>query len=241
MKRAERPFKSVPSTLLVCFLIMLTIQLSTAQLSQSQSEFAYKPLPEPFTFTSYRIASIGSDRLLSYLLAMRLQLHDNQAGKHIRYDQLNYRVLVDWLDQIVALNRQSEYPVMLASRVYSQTGDEKKLRMIVGFIQRCFAQNPQLHWRRMTEATILVKHKVGDLELALSMAEQLSSQPADVIMPHWARDMQFILLGEMNEFEAGIAIIVTLLDDGSITDADERRFLKVKLLEFQQKLLESQQ
>jgi hypothetical protein len=130
---------------------------------------------------------------------------------------------------------------MLASRVYSQTGDEKKLRMIVDFIQRCFAQNPQLHWRRMTEATILVKHKVGDLELALSMAEQLSSQPADVIMPHWARDMQLILLGEMNEFEAGIAIIVALLDDGSITDADERRFLKVKLLEFQQKLLESQQ
>jgi hypothetical protein len=241
MKRAERPFKSLPSTLLVCFLVMLTIQLSTAQSSLTQSEFAYKPLAEPFTSTSYRIASMGSDRLLSYLLALRLQLHDNQAGKHIRYDQLDYRVLVDWLDQIVALNRQTEYPVMLASRVYAQTGEEKKLRLMVDFIRRCFAQNPQLHWRRMTEATILAKHKLNDLELALSISEQLSSQPADVIMPHWSRDMQFILLGDMTEFESGIAIIVALLDGGSITDTDEQRFLRVKLLEFQQKMLESQQ
>jgi hypothetical protein len=93
----------------------------------------------------------------------------------------------------------------------------------------------------MTEATILAKHKLGDLSLALSLAEQLTAQPIDVVMPQWARDMQFILLGELNEFEAGIAIIVAMLESGSLVNADERRFLRVNLLEFQQKLLESQQ
>jgi len=111
---------------------------------------------------------------------------------------------------------------------------------MVSFIQRSFTQNPQLHWRRMTEATILAKHKLKDLELALSLAAQLASLPVEVSMPHWARDMQFIILGKMTEFEAGMAIIIALLESGSINDSDELRFLKKQLLDFQQKLSESQ-
>jgi hypothetical protein len=60
-------------------------------------------------------------------------------------------------------------------------------------------------------------------------------------MPQWARDMKFLILGEMNEFEAGIAIIVMLLESDSVDEIDEQRFLEGKLLDFQQKLLESQQ
>jgi hypothetical protein len=241
MKRAERPYNSLPKPLLACCIVTLVIQLSIAQLSLFRSELAYQPLPEALASSTYRIAAIGSDRLMSYLLAIRLQLHDNQSGKHIRYEQLDYQKLASWLDQINRLNTESEYPAILASRVYSQTSDKKKLRLMIDFIQRSFAQNPGLNWRRMTEATILAKHKLDDLELALSLAGQLTKQSANVAMPHWARDMQFILLGEMNEFEAGIAIIIALIESGSIDDPDEQRFLKGKLLDFQQNLLESQQ
>jgi hypothetical protein len=241
MKRAERPFKTLPVALLAGFLIILLIQLLVVQFSLSRYEPVYKPLSAPLAASTYRIVAMGSDQLMGFLLSIRLQLHDNQSGKHIRYEQLNYRALIDWLDQIVLLNVQSEYPTMLASRVYGQTNDQKKLRIMVDFIQRSFTQDPQRHWRRMTEATILAKHKLGDLELALSIAEQLSSQPADIVMPHWARDMQFILLGDMNEFEAGKAIIAALLESVAIVDLDEQRFLKGKLLDFQQKLLEIQQ
>jgi hypothetical protein len=241
MKRAERPFNSLPRPLVACFLLILVVQIWTAQGSLSAGEFGYKPLAEPFASSTYRVASMESDRLLSYLLAIRLQLHDNQSGKHIRYEQLDYQKLTHWLNQITALNPHSEYPTMLASRVYSQTSDKQNMRLMIDFIQSSFARNPQLHWRRMTEATILAKHKLGDLSLALSLAEQLTTQPLDVAMPQWARDMQFILLGELNEFETGIAIIVAMLESGSLENADERRFLRAKLLEFQQKLLESQQ
>jgi hypothetical protein len=241
MKRAERPFNSLPRPLVACFLVVLGVQIWMAQGALSAGELAYKPLPDPNASSTYRVASMGSDRLLSYLLAIRLQLHDNQSGKHMRYEQLDYQKLTHWLDQITALNPHSEYPTMLASRVYSQTNDKQNMRLMIDFIQASFTRDPQLHWRRMTEATILAKHKLGDLSLALSLAEQLTTQPIDVVMPQWARDMQFILLGELNEFEAGIAMIVAMLESGSLENADERRFLKVKLLEFQQKLLESQQ
>ena len=184
---------------------------------------------------------MGSEQLLSYLLVIRLQLHDNQAGKHIRYSQLNYERLVDWLEQIYQLNPQSEYPTMLASRVYSQTRDKARLRIILEYIDRTFIQNPQLHWRRLAEASVIAKHQLGDLQLALQMAEKLSSQPPSIIMPSWARDMRFILLGDMNEFETAITIIVALLQSDAVNDPDEARFLKEKLLYFQQKLSEFQQ
>jgi hypothetical protein len=241
MKRAERPFNSLPRPLVACFLLILVVQIWAVQGSLSAGDLAYKPLAEPFASSTYRVASMGSDRLLSYLLAIRLQLHDNQSGKHIRYEQLDYQKLTHWLNEITALNPHSEYSAILASRVYSQTSDKQNMRLMIDFIQASFTREPQLHWRRMTEATILAKHKLGDLSLALSLAEQLTAQPIDVVMPQWARDMQFILLGELNEFEAGIAIIVAMLESGSLENADERRFLSVKLLEFQQKLLEFQQ
>ena len=184
---------------------------------------------------------MGSEQLFSYLLVMRLQFHDNQAGKHIRYSQLDYERLVDWLDQIYQLNPQSEYPTMLASRVYSQTKDKVRLKIILEYIDRTFMYNPQLHWRRLAEASVIAKHQLGDLQLALQMAEKLSRQPTSVIMPSWARDMQFILLGDMNEFETAITIIVALLQSEAVNDPDEARFLKEKLLYFQQKLSGLQQ
>ena len=184
---------------------------------------------------------MGSEQLLAYLLAIRLQLHDNQAGKHMRYNQLDYQRLVNWLDQIYRLNPQSEYPMMLASRVYSQTRDKARLRIILEYIGRTFMLNPQLHWRRLAEASVIAKHQLGDLQLALQMAEKLSTQPESIKMPHWARDMQLILLGDMNEFETAITIIVALLQSNSVNDPDEARFLNEKLLYFQQKLSELQQ
>ncbi len=195
----------------------------------------------PFDSPIYAGLSLGSEQLLSYLLAIRLQLHDNQAGRHIRYSQIDYELLVSWLDQIYALNPASEYPIMLASRVYSQTPDKKRLRILLDYIDRTFMLNPQLHWRRLAEASVIAKHKLGDLKLALQMADKLAAQPASVVMPRWARDIQFILLGDLNEFETAITIIVALLQTKAVNDPDELLFLQEKLLYFQQKLLEFQQ
>ena len=72
------------------------------------------------------------------------------------------------------------------------------------------------------------------------MAKSLAEQPERIKMPRWARDMQFLILGDLNEFESAIAIIRALLQSKSIVDPDELRFLQEKLLIFQQKLSEYQ-
>ena len=130
--------------------------------------------------------------------------------------------------------------MVLRGRQAPTPGDDR-LRRILAFIERRFDDNPQLHWRRMAEASLIAKHKLGDLDLALDIAQRLAAQPASVEMPAWARDFEFLLLAEMNELESAIAIIQALLQSGSVKDVDERRFLKEKLLDFQRQLFESQQ
>ena len=93
----------------------------------------------------------------------------------------------------------------------------------------------------MTEASLIAKHQLEDLPLALGLAEKLAIQPDTVVMPPWARDMRFLLLAKMNEFESAIAIIQALLVSQAVHDPDEERFLREKLSDFQQKLFESQQ
>lgn len=241
MRRGERPLAQLPRLLLLAFVLLLGVQLFVHYRAQRQLAAIYQPLASPLEVDIYRGLSMGSQQLTGYLLALRLQLHDNQVGRHFSYSLIDYRALVDWLDRITELSQGTEYPMLLASRIYSATGDPGRLRQILAFIERRFDDDPQKHWRRLAEACVLAKHRLGDLELALSLAEKLALQPAGVQMPQWARDFRFLLLAELNELEAAIAIIQAMLETGSIQDPDELLFLQEKLLEYQQKLFESQQ
>jgi len=241
MRRGERPMLQLPRLLLLAFVLLLGAQLFVHHRAQQQLAAVYRPLASPLEADIYRGLAMGSQQLMGYLLALRLQLHDNQVGRHFSYSLIDYRILIEWLDRITELSQGTEYPMLLASRIYSSTGDPERLRRIIAFIERRFDDDPQKHWRRLAEACLLAKHKLGDLELALSLAEKLALQPPSVEMPRWARDFRFLLLAELNELEAAIAIIRAMLDTDSIQDPDELLFLREKLLDFQQKLFESQQ
>lgn len=241
MRRAERPLQQLPAPLIWGFMLVLLSQLLFHHFNPAQREFRYQPLSNPLEASTYRGIAMGSEKLLGYLLAIRLQLHDSQAGRYFSYNLIEYSVLVEWLEQITRINPVSEYPMLLASRVYSQTRDKSRLRLMLEFIERNFDHDPQLHWRRLAEASVIAKHQLGDLKLALRMAEKLALQPASTVMPHWARDIRFLLLAELNELESAIAIIEALLQSDAVTDSNEKRFLKDKLSKFQQKLFESRQ
>jgi hypothetical protein len=241
MRRAERPLLQLPVPLIGGFMLILLSQLLFHHYSQVSREIRYQPLSNPLHASTYQGIAMGSEKLLGYLLTIRLQLHDSQAGQYFSYNRIDYAVLVEWLEQITRVNPTSEYPMLLASRVYSQTRDKSRLRLMLGFIERNFDHAPQLHWRRLTEASVIAKHKAGDLKLALRLAEKLALQPASTVMPQWARDIRFLLLAELNELESAIAIIEAMLQSKAVIDPDEKRFLEEKLSKFQQELFESRQ
>ena len=137
---------------------------------------------------------------------------------------------------IYQLNPLSDYPGFLASRVYSQNPDDDKVRAMISVIERLFEADPRRHWRRMTEAVLLAKHRLKDLPLALELARQVRLMPESIETPRWARDMEIIVLDEIGEKEAALRLISSLLQSGAITDRDEKRFLEQRLLKIQQAL-----
>jgi hypothetical protein len=125
--------------------------------------------------------------------------------------------------------------------VYSNVDDPQKVKAMVDVIETLFQQDPQLHWRRMTEATLLAKHRLRDLPLALKLAEQVAVLPASMRLPYWARDMRIVLLDDLGELESARILISSILESGTVEDEDELRFLQQRLLNIQQSLSRSKQ
>jgi hypothetical protein len=241
MKNRERSLSQIPAGLVVGLVLMLVIQIGYIHTYKSSLDDSFRQLSTPAPVALYQGVSLGSDRLLSYLLLLGVQMHDNQKGQHINYVHLDYSRLQHWLLTTYELNPLSDYPGFLASRVYGQIGDHEKLRRMISVIQELFDRDPRQHWRRMTEASLLAKHQLKDLELALQIARKISALPASINMPYWARDMELVLLDELNQHESAQLLISSMLQSGEITDPDEIRFLEFRLLKVQQALLNNEQ
>lgn len=239
MNKSHRSLKQLPVFVYLGFLVILAIQLIYHHAYKSSLNEVYSVLKPPGQVDYYKSISLGSDQLMSYLLLLGVQLHDNQTGRHVNYNRLNYEILKDWLLTLSELNPLSDYPAFLASRVYSQVKDDTKIAIMISVIEALFDKNPQQHWRRMTEACLLAKHQLNDLPLALRLAKKISKLPKSFRLPFWARDMELVLLDELDQLESAQLLISSLLQSGEIQDADEIRFLQFRLLKIQQAMSEN--
>jgi hypothetical protein len=236
MHGSIRKLNQLPRLIIVGLLVSALTQIAYHRESHGSLVDRYKQLTEPASVGFYRAVSLGSDRLLSYLLLLNVQLHDNQKGRHRNYLNIDYDTLSRWLLRLYELNPKSDYPAFLASRVYSNVADKSRIRKMVEFIDTLFDKNPQQHWRRLTEACLLAKHQLEDLDLALRLAKKLADLPGDIKLPYWARDLKLVLLDNLGQLESAQLLILSMLKSGEIKDPDEKRFLKFRLLRIQQQL-----
>ncbi len=239
MHSTQRNLTQIPPIILLGFVLFLPVQIGYHHFYGSQSSAGYQRLKPPAEAGYYRALAFGSDKLISYLRLLGVQLHDNQKGRHINYRHLDYEVLSEWLLTLYDVNPTSDYPAFLASRVYSQVKNPDKISRMIDVVEALFDQNPRQHWRRMTEACLLAKHQLKDLPRALGLAQQISALPQTIKLPFWARDMELVLLDELNELESAQLLISSMLQSGEINDADEIRFLKSRLLKIQQEMSEN--
>ena len=238
----ERQIKHVPSFIKFGLLVFLVLQMIWHNHQQEvRPAYYYQELDTPLGAKWYKALFKGAEKIWSNLLLLDIQLHDNQAGRHLSYQRLDYQKLGAWLLTMNEVNPSSDYPGFLASRIYAQVASQDKVRRMIGIIEELFERDPVRHWRRMTEATLLAKHKLKDLPLALELAEKVAALPPSMDLPQWARDMRVILLDELDQNESALVLISSMIESGTITSPDELRFLKARLLKIQQKLLESGQ
>lgn len=190
-----------------------------------------EPLGPPPPEAMLRLAALGEPRTIAAAGVLRLQFHDTQPGLSVPFAQLDYDQVRAWLERLLELAPASDYPLLLAVRIYGQVNDPARQRKMLDFVREAFVGRPLDRWRWLAESVIIAKHRLDDPRLALDYARVLNRHTNSGEIPFWARDLQVLLLQDLGEFESARILIGGMLASGAITDPHEIRFLEQRLRE----------
>lgn len=224
----ERAITAVPAPLLWILAVAFCAQLAFKAAEPRPAAHAADLSPAP-SAAAVRLLDLGEPIGTAQLLSLYLQAFDTQPGISIPFQDLDYARIQDWLDRVLDLDPQGQYPLLMASQVYSQVPDTVRQRMILDWTYRHFLDDPVRRWRWLAHAAIMAKHRLNDLPLALHYARELSRHAADPSVPDWARQMHIFILEDMGEVETAKILLGGLLASGSIKDEHEARFLTERL------------
>lgn len=231
----ERPIARVPKAALLLLGLGLSLQIAW-HFSLPPPQAKAEDLPQAPTLFTLQLASFGEPIALAKLLMLYLQAFDTQPGINIRYRQLDYQRLQDWLTRILELDPPAQYPLFAASEIYSSVKDEAKQRAMFDFIYRQFLIDPNRRWPSLARAAVVAKHGLKDLPLARKYAHAIRLHATGSGVPSWARQMEIFIIEDMNELESAKILLGGLLESGQITDPHEMRFLQKRLNELEQKI-----
>ena len=232
MSRDERPLAAVPRALWIALAAALAAQLAWQPPGRPRAPAA-ADLPPPPSVQALRLAAFGEPEALARIGMLYLQSFDLGAGNALPYQQLDYRRLVAWLRNILALDPRSDYPLFAAARIYAEALDPARSRIALEFVYEEFLRDPNHRWPWLAHAALVAKHRLGDLPLARRYARAIDRFTTAADVPLWAKQMEIFILEDMNELEAARIMLGGLLESGTIRDPAEARFLARRLKELE--------
>jgi hypothetical protein len=222
----ERGIGGVPRwvTVLVGIAFCAQITVQALQPRPSARAEALGPPPAPALLGPL---SLGEPIATAQLLMLYLQAFDNQPGVSIPFRELDYERVIAWLEAILDLDSIGQYPLLMASQIYSLVPDAAKQRRMCEFVRSEFHRDPNRRWRWLAHCAIMAKHRLGDVRLALSYAEAVTQEARHA--SNWARQMRIFILEDLGELEAAKVLLGGLLESGEVTEPKEIHFLMSRL------------
>lgn len=231
----ERPVASIPKSIFLLILVSLSAQLlwhNSQRDNQARAEnLTYSP-----SSSSLQVLGFGDPITLAKVLMLRLQAFDNQPGISIPFKDLNYDKVQSWLTSILLLDPRGQYPLKAAAHLYARVPSEAKQRQILEFIYQQFLLDPENRWPWLAHAAVVAKHRIKDLGLALKFSQAIADKSDGSATPHWASQMNLVILEDMGEFETAQFLVGGLLKSGKIIDPNEINFLNRRLADLQAKV-----
>jgi len=232
---AERPLSAVPPWLWAMLGACLAAQIAW-QAARPAGRPTAEELPPPPRPEALRLASFGEPKAGARLAMLYVQSIDFSGGQAVPYRNLDYARLTGWLRAILALDPRSDYPLFAAARVYAEVPDPARARIALEFVHQAFLEDPNRRWSWLAHAALLAKHRLKDLPLARRYAVAVQRHATATSVPLWAKQMEIFILEDMNELEAAKIMIGGLLENGTLHDPAEIRFLTQRLEELEARL-----
>lgn len=226
---AARPLSTVPLPVLAVLIAGLVIQVCWSH-ARPQAAATPETLPDAPDTRLLPLYGLGEPDALAKILMLWLQSFDNQPGVSIPFASLDHARVINWLDALLALDSRFQYPLLSASRVYTQTPDDAGKRQMLEFVHRRFLEDPDRRWPWMAHGVYIAKHRIKDLQLALKYANALRLNVSCDAAPPWVAQMEIFVLEDLGEIKSARIIIGGLLASGRLAGNDnELRFLKNRL------------
>lgn len=174
-------------------------------------------------------ASIAEPEFAAQLIGLYVQSFDAQPGIRGTLNHLDYAILERWLDTLRFLDPNSDYAVQMAL-MYSRVNAPTKKRAMLNYVNRSFLEDPNRRWRALAEATVIARHELKDLPLALNYAANLEQHANGPEVPGWAQQMHLLLLADIGDRERATIILGGLIASGKVHNKYELRLLEQRLL-----------
>jgi len=220
-----RSINSVPKPALLLLAMALCAQIMWHVSHPAAAPTAARLPPTP-TLAALQLASLGEPLALSKLLLLYVQSFDDQPGVPAPFRQLDFERVRNWLELTLKLDPRGQYPLFLASRVYGETGDAVKQRVMMEFVYRQFFVDPNRRWSSLANAALTTRHRLNDLPTAERYAQALREKATGADVPHWANQMDIFMLADMQQYQRARQLLDQLIASGQITDARELQFLQ---------------
>lgn len=170
-------------------------------------------------------AFLGDEEMAYRSLAITLQSFGNNTGQVIALKDYNYPNLGTWFMLEHSLNWRSNYVPFLAGYYFGASQDPSELGPLIEYL-RVVGKDPAADkWRWLGQAVFLARHRMNDMKLALSLAEELAAtyKPG---MPAWPLQMKAIIASDMGDKDMAYGMMLEMLQ----TEADTMDPIEVKFI-----------
>lgn len=180
------------------------------------------PPPSPLMRTAW---ALGDEEFLFRVLAVRLFAAGDLGGRMTPLAEMDYEHVAGWLHALAGLSPRSDVAPALAALYFGLTPKTEDLRPVIGVLRDVYRRAPRDNWRWMAHAVYLARHRLGDLDLALDLATELSLLPPGAA-PLWTRQMPAFVLDAMGEDTAAALVMGAILDSTPDLPPAEVRFMR---------------
>ena len=170
-------------------------------------------VPPPISQRNALNLSLGDSQMGYRVIGLMLQNLGNSGGVSKNLQEYDYGRIGKWLFLATALDPVSNFAPALGAFYFGATSKGEDLTPIIDYLVVVGHQPQKQKWRWLAHAVYLARFVQNDLELALTLAQQLADLPRDDL-PFWARQMPVFVMTAKGEKEAAYDIILETLKSG---------------------------
>ncbi len=215
---------SIPRGALAAVLITLSLQAAFWWQTR-ELQAGWEGVPAAPSYRVAKALAMGDGQFLYRAATFVLQNMGDEGGRTTPLKDYDYRRLGQWFFLLDRFDPVSEFLPVLVGYYYSQSQNPDDVRIVISFLAHIAIRDPDRNWRWMAHAIYLARHRVEDMNLALSLAYRMAAIKSPGI-PVWAQQMPAFVLAAVGEKEAARDLMEAIMDSQIELEPSEIEFMR---------------